>query len=581
MTASSLQFGSEIASELRVRDTSREYIAEKFTSLQGFLDASHGRLGNEHAMLRSTAARLTEYFKMDPAQISLDIVSRNRSGFRDYLRSMRLKKNSVRSYSNYVNILLVRAKELGWKEAPVTVPAVWTPVLEQVQAAPVHSRCIKLLRFLVDKALTPATVQESDFAEWAHLEAKKGTSFSKTRGRIGRMRRILVETEHNSNLRTDLLHKTSYGVRFEDLPDTLRAELKDVLRWKQDRFVPSRPKGAQIRPITAYRLELYFRNLYGFATSVQGVEGITCLRELVTEQIVGGYIMWNLNERGIKNASAAISVYSIYAALAHNIKYAPITDEWMVKLINSIPEDDDESRRLRKEEKYVSYSKLCEVLDKIRKDRARIPTKNVKEIALSVRNELMIQWLLVLPWRQRNIRECRIGGPTPNLFRASVSRTASITKPDWLVRAERENDVTEAWQVRFSSSETKTHHEVHCILPSRLIPLLEEYLSVHRPVLVTNNDSGTLFVSEVGSALTTGQVRHITASYTLKYCGKTVTPHLFRDIFAYMWLELAPEDYLTLSKLLWHRNINTTINIYGKRFNESAALCRMERMLPG
>ena len=581
MTASSLQFGSEIALKLRDSNTSREYIAGKFTSLQGILDALNGRSGNEYAMIRSTAARLAQYFKLEPTQISLDMVSQNRGGFRDYLHAMRLKKNSVRSYSHYVNTLLARAKELGWEAAPLTVPPVWMPVLEQVQVAPVHSRCVKLLRFLVDKALTPATVQESDFAEWAHLEAKKGTSFSKTRGRIGRMRRILIEAGHTSNLRSDLLYKSSYGVRLENMPETLRTEVNDVLRWKQDRFVPLRPKGAQIRPITAYRLGLYFRNLYGFATNVHGIRGITCLQELITEQIVSSFVMWNLNERGIKNASAAMSIASIHAALAHNRKYAHITGEWMVRLVNSIPEDDQEPRRRRKEEKYVPYSQLCEVPDKIRKDRARIPASDLKALALSVRDELMIRWLLALPWRQRNIRECRIGGPAPNLFRAPVSKTATITKPDWLVREEQEKDAVEVWQVRFVPSETKTHHDVHCVLPNRLVPLLEEYLNVYRPVLVSNNDSGTLFVSEAGTALTTCQVRLITASHTLKYCGKTVTPHLFRDIFAYMWLELAPEDYLTLSKLLWHRNINTTINIYGKRFNESTALCRMERLLPG
>jgi hypothetical protein len=46
-----------------------------------------------------------------------------------------------------------------------------------------------------------------------------------------------------------------------------------------------------------------------------------------------------------------------------------------------------------------------------------------------------------------------------------------------------------------------------------------------------------------------------------------------------MYLGKATEDYLTLSKILWHTNINTTIRIYGRRFNESAALCRMEKVL--
>src|SRR5216683_6389456 len=32
-----------------------------------------------------------------------------------------------------------------------------------------------------------------------------------------------------------------------------------------------------------------------------------------------------------------------------------------------------------------------------------------EELARLLHDELIIQWLLILPWRQRNIRECRIG----------------------------------------------------------------------------------------------------------------------------------------------------------------------------
>jgi integrase len=55
--------------------------------------------------------------------------------------------------------------------------------------------------------------------------------------------------------------------------------------------------------------------------------------------------------------------------------------------------------------------------------------------------------------------------------------------------------------------------------------------------------------------------------------------HLFRDIFAVKWLEQNPEDYLTLSKLLWHRNIRTTLRIYGRNFDESYGVRRAEEWL--
>ena len=58
--------------------------------------------------------------------------------------------------------------------------------------------------------------------------------------------------------------------------------------------------------------------------------------------------------------------------------------------------------------------------------------------------------------------------------------------------------------------------------------------------------------------------------------GHRVTPHLFRDIVAYAWLKANPKDYLTLSKMLWHKNVSTTIYYYGSRFNDSSASVAME-----
>lgn len=41
-------------------------------------------------------------------------------------------------------------------------------------------------------------------------------------------------------------------------------------------------------------------------------------------------------------------------------------------------------------------------------------------------------------------------------------------------------------------------------------------------------------------------------------------PHLFRHIFALQWLEEHPRDYLTVSKILWHGDVKTTVRTYCK-----------------
>jgi hypothetical protein len=45
---------------------------------------------------------------------------------------------------------------------------------------------------------------------------------------------------------------------------------------------------------------------------------------------------------------------------------------------------------------------------------------------------------------------------------------------------------------------------------------------------------------------------------------------------AYEWLEQHSHDYLTLSNLLWHKNLEYTVKVYGSRFNEATAIARMD-----
>jgi integrase len=152
------------------------------------------------------------------------------------------------------------------------------------------------------------------------------------------------------------------------------------------------------------------------------------------------------------------------------------------------------------------------------------------------------------------------------------------TRPSWVADQERAPPGTSFWQIHFDPSETKTKNEVNAFLPSELIPLLEEYLSIHRPVLVGKSDPGTLFVSSTGRPMKVGQVRSLVtklaSAHARRTCHTSSVPR--HRIVAYEWLRTHPEDFLTVSKLLWHRNLNTTLRIYGSRFDESTGVARMD-----
>ncbi len=71
-------------------------------------------------------------------------------------------------------------------------------------------------------------------------------------------------------------------------------------------------------------------------------------------------------------------------------------------------------------------------------------------------------------------------------------------------------------------------------------------------------------------------IYNLVVRLTMRYGGRPVNPHLFRDIVAFAWLKEHPRDYLTLSRILWHANIQVTIKTYGSRFDESSGMCAME-----
>ncbi len=173
-----------------------------------------------------------------------------------------------------------------------------------------------------------------------------------------------------------------------------------------------------------------------------------------------------------------------------------------------------------------------------------------------------------------------MGDPeTANLYFAPLPTLTHIAKPKWVEDALQQNPEQSFWQLYFREQETKTGQKVRGIVPRCLIPLLEEYLDKHRPTLAAVPDPGTLFLNRDGKALerqiTTDQVAEI----VLKHTGRRTTPHLFRDSFAYAWLDAHPEDYLTLSKILWHRNIKYTLTIYGRNFDESSGARRIDEWL--
>jgi integrase len=365
-----------------------------------------------------------------------------------------------------------------------------------------------------------------------------------------------------------------YGVPLSSFPAGLQHEVEALLKCKQDPYAYGRPRKGRIRAVTAARLKQFITRLYGFATKIEKRKDVTSLSKLVTKKTVISFVNWALQERKQKGESVAGSLGCLCAAMRWNPTYETYDFNWLRSLIAQIEPAPASEKDERKANKSLPYEVLENIPALIHAGRKEVVGS--RAFALLVHDELLFSWLVTLVWRQRNIRECCIGS---NLFKAEIPTLSKMAIPRWVQDRLRLNPHEQFWQIRFREGDTKTKHTVQCVLPQRLVPLLEEYLEHHRPILLRHTDPGTLFLNRNGRPLACYTLNVLVSSLTLRYARRRVTPHLIRDIFANYWLDYHPEDYLTVSKVLWHKDIKTTLHIYGRGYEESHGLRRVEEWL--
>jgi hypothetical protein len=422
----------------------------------------------------------------------------------------------------------------------------------------------------------PEDVTIPDIENWVESKIDQERSYGWTRVMRKRFWRLLRDCGCTVQTPMCIVRESNYGVPLEQFPADLRNEVLALLKWKQAAYSLNRSKHGRHRAVTAKNLRKVISLLYGFAVNVLGVGPAASLSQLVQKQVIGAYVEWCINEREVKGRSLQCDLGLLAGSLRNHPSYAALDMDWFRPLLDSLPTEGESELKKRKAEKYLEYSVVEFIPVAIRAERAAANKKGIVYVSRLATEELLMRWIITLPWRQRNIREMRISGPTPNVFKGKIPPFSDLDKPAWVTQEEEKNPAAEFWQFHFSADETKTGHEVHALLPRQLVGILEGYIEVFRPNLLRGVDPKTLLVGPKGKALCASQMTNIVGKLTLRHGGRRVTPHRFRDIVAYTWLKEHPKDYLTLSKMLWHSNINTTIKIYGSRFNESNGVSAME-----
>ena len=383
-------------------------------------------------MMRTACGLLGKYLELPGDQIPIDLIEDRKRGFRPFLESHRYKENSVRSYVFQQTHLLKTAKRFGWRP-DCHLTDEWKPVFEL--AARAH--LTDIARHFSRSTDSPSEVTEKAVDQWGEARVREGLKFFTVAAKKNSFLRLLQKVGALKSTPARLLRFEKFGVPLEDLSAGLSQDIKTVLKWKQAPFAKNRPKFGKIRAVTANNDRLILTQIAGYVINDRG-DSPQSLSDLLQQDYLEGFIEWAMNERRVKGRSIQGRLAGILAIVKHHPMFAGKDYTWFKALIDSIPIEDESEIKKRKASKYVSYEELEAIPARIRQFRdayARKRNRRSIRVAQLAMEELIFRWFIVFPWRQRNLRECRVAGPAPNLFKAKIPPITEIDRACYEVHA--------------------------------------------------------------------------------------------------------------------------------------------------
>ena len=179
-------------------------------------------------------------------------------------------------------------------------------------------------------------------------------------------------------------------------------------------------------------------------------------------------------------------------------------------------------------------------------DMARRTGKGGVHSALLAQTAVVIDLLLAVPMRLRNLTELRIG----KHLRASSDRRMALSIP---------------------GGEVKNTVPIEAHLAVDLTKRIRVYLDRYRPLLATDGSDWLFPGAKPGTHKTAAGLREQIEKSLAVHCGLQFNPHLFRHFAAWLTLRNNPGAHGQVQRILGHKSLNATMAFYSG-LETSAAL---------
>jgi hypothetical protein len=372
-----------------------------------------------------------------------------------------------------------------------------------------------------------------------------------------------------------------YRMKLKDLPESLRKEILEVIHWKTaDEDLDDRDADLLIRPVTGHNLLRSFVELYSYATRILGIGEILDLRQLITEEIVCGFIDWLQEHDRCKPQSITSKLSSLHYLTCTYPKFENVDYGWFLAKLCTLRKEKHSRVQARKLNNLPDYPSIAEIAPKLL---ALREGKNLTEVerAWLIHDALIYMINLVLPHRSRNTCEAQTHPHKQlNIFETEISSEllSQIKLPRWAKEIRDRDSQSRFIVLHWREEDTKADHEVWELLPQEAVPLFKEYVALYRPLLLRkhNPNSTSLFFTRTRKKLNQKSLLSLVSRISMRFTGKRMTVKLFRDLVAARMLASgATVD--EVADRLWHLDLHsTTVRFYLGGFNASDGVVALE-----
>ena len=548
--------------------------------------------------------------------------------FRPFLRTQGGKlgylENTIVHHRKGLGYLRNLAASCGVQVEPM-YKEMWRDVMLLASA----NYCLAMAEPLEARLASPADVSLDDVEDL--VDQMVATRQKRLAGaRKAKYTFLAVMREHGLDLQPVMAaRKEDYIVPIPELPQPLQSQVVKLSAWmrngsevgtrwskgwtKQESRIQKKVRAR--RDKTADRTIADICRIFGYLKKhdPDGEEGINSLETLFQFGIMGAYADWLEDVRHLNPGSIRTTFGGMFAALRH-FPDAKVDLSWSTDFMTGLPEYSRNDRNARKlprmlplstldnvpgllcaeRDKLIARHKNAEAAESIRRRRkvpgvststdvkiAKARATRLTRIAVLAQQDLVIDWLITLVWRNENLIGLRLneviekGKTKPaNLLHIAAGEVAGADLDDWVIDLQKAAPKTLVWMVDFTAEETKADRPVRAVLPKDLGAKVDVFVAPgsYRDILRCGNETGYLLLNQTGNPLSAQQLEETVEEATALYAGRALNPHIFRDIYALAFLKAHNGDFLTLSKILWHKNHMVTIMEYAWMYDESVGV---------